>query len=87
MNKMTPQKQNYDWDRWHELLDIRSARQLTPSEQIEYGNFEVYVLQRDAEEAAKVQPHLDALMENHMERISKLEKLTILVEAQARGKP
>ena len=40
-----------DWDRWHDLLDIRDGRGFTDAEQAEYVGFLPIVAKLDAEEA------------------------------------
>jgi hypothetical protein len=46
-----------DWERWHELLDIRDTRGFTATEADEYAEFLPIVAELDAEdEALQVKP-------------------------------
>lgn len=73
-----------DWDRWHDLLDIRARRGLTPDEEAEYQKFLVVVDGLDAEEAVIAEAYLAGCVEKHMRIIASIERLTEAVKKAAK---
>lgn len=65
-----------DWNRWHELLDIRDKRGLTPDEEAEHQRFAHIAAQLDAEEGKAADAALDKLVKEHERRLASLERLT-----------
>lgn len=80
---------NPDWDRWHELLDIRAERTLTTSEEQEYEEYARIAAQLDAEEGRAADAALDNLVKEHERVIASIRRLTAAVRAAAeqRGQP
>lgn len=72
-----------DWDRWHELRDIREERALTRDEETEYEWFARIVSRLDAEEEAIAARAVEALVKKHERVIASLERLTEAVKAAA----
>ena len=72
-----------DWDRWHDLLDIRNQRPLTSDERAEYDEFAQIVANLDAEEAAVARPAVEALVQGHERVLASIERLTEAVRAAA----
>lgn len=72
-----------DWDRWHDLLDIRDREGLTPDEQVEYDRFAKVVAKLDAEDAAVSAPAVEALVKKHERVLASIEQLTKAVRAAA----
>ncbi len=72
-----------DWDRWHELRDIRDERGLTPSEETEYQRFARIVARLDAEAARDADGALDGLVKKHERIIASIRRLTAAVRAAA----
>ena len=54
-----------DWDRWHELLDIRDGPGLSPTEQVEYDRILEVVVPLDEEEARLARASLKRLKRKH----------------------
>lgn len=65
-----------DWDRWHELLDIRAQRALTTSEEYEYEEYARIVAQLDAEEGGAASAALDNLVKEHERVIDSIRRVT-----------
>lgn len=59
---MTKADKEPDWNRWHDLRDIRAKRALTPAESAEYDRFVAIVDRLDAEEATRCDKVLDKLV-------------------------
>ncbi len=72
-----------DWDRWHELRDIRDKRGLTPSEEPEYQRFARIVARLDAEAARAADVALGGLVKEHERVIASIRRLTAAVRAAA----
>lgn len=69
-----------DWDRWHELLDVRDKRELTPNEGLEYRRFANLAKRLDAEAAQAADVALDGLVKEHERVIDSIRRLTNAVE-------
>ena len=65
-----------DWERWHQLLDLREERQLTPDEEIEYQEFSRIVVDLDARETSKSNRAARRLMKQHERVLAAIRKLT-----------
>ncbi len=65
-----------DWERWHQLLDLREERQLTPDEEIEYQEFSRIVADLDAREASKSRRATRRLLKRHETVLGSIRKLT-----------
>ena len=72
-----------DWDRWHDLLDIRDRDGFTPDEQVEYDRFAQIVAKLDAEDAAIAAPGVAELVEAHERVLASIEELTKAVRSAA----
>ena len=72
-----------DWDRWHDLLDIREQRALTQQEQAEYDRMAETVARLDAEEAATSNAAVDSLVKRHERVLASIERLTEAVRQAA----
>jgi len=72
-----------DWERWHELRDIREERALTRDEETEYEWFARIVSRLDAEEETIAARAVEALVKKHERVIASLERLTEAVKAAA----
>lgn len=72
-----------DWDRWHDLLDIRAQRALTTSEEQEYEEYARIAAQLDAEEGRAADAALDNLVKEHERVIASIRRLTAAVRAAA----
>jgi len=72
-----------DWDRWHELLDLRDSRALTAEEQLEYAQIAEVVSRLDEEEAQLGGGAVDALVRKHERVLDSIERLTQAVNAAA----
>jgi len=46
-----------DWDRWHELLDLRDGRGLTPGERLEYERLLKLAKRLDKKEADMIKTY------------------------------
>jgi GrpB-like predicted nucleotidyltransferase (UPF0157 family) len=75
-----------DWDRWHELLDIRDKRRLTPGEEAEYQRFARITAQLDAEEGRAADAALDNLVKEHERVIASIQRATVALQAAAASK-
>lgn len=71
-----------DWERWHDLLDIRDRRGFTADEELEYHRFKNIVEKMDAEEAARVAPIIEALAQRHERVLASIRELTNAVRAK-----
>lgn len=78
-----PSDSPVDWDRWHDLLDIRDREGFTPDEQVEYDRFAQIVAKLDAEDAAVSAPAVEALVKKHERVLASIEQLTKAVRAAA----
>lgn len=76
-------EEGVDWDRWHELLDIRDERVLTPAEQEEYERIARIVAQLDEEEARIAAVTLDRLRKQHDSVLDSIRALTDKLKAAA----
>ena len=72
-----------DWERWHELLDIRGRRDFTASEQGEYQQLAAFVARLDAKEEAVADAAVDALVKKHERFLAWIERLTDAVKVAA----
>lgn len=72
-----------DWQRWHDLLDIRDKRKLTPDEEVEYGRMARVVSELDAEEEVAAAESLGSLLQTHEQVLASIERLTKAVQAAA----
>jgi len=72
-----------DWDRWHELLDIRAQRPLTTSEEKEYQEYARIAARLDAEAGRTADAALDNLVEEHERVLDSIRRLTAAVRAAA----
>jgi len=64
-----------DWDRWHDLLDIRAERALTTSEEQEYQEYARLAAQLDAEEGRAADAALDKLVKEHERVLDSIRRL------------
>lgn len=64
-----------DWDRWHELLDVRAQRALTPSERQEYEEYDRIVARLDGEGGLASDAALDNLVKEHERAIETIRRL------------
>lgn len=78
-----PVEPRVDWDRWHELLDIRAQRALTTSEEQEYEEYARIAAQLDAEEGRAADAALDNLVKEHERVLDSIRRLTAAVRAAA----
>ena len=65
-----------DWDRWHDLLDIKAKRALTRNEEQEYKQYARIVARLDAEEGRAADAALDNLVEGHKRVIASIRLAT-----------
>jgi hypothetical protein len=65
-----------NWDRWHELRDIRYHRRFTDAEQAEYNRFLPIVAKLDAEAAAVSNAAVSKLVARHERALASVERLT-----------
>lgn len=80
---LRPSAGSVDWDRWHDLLDIKAKRQLTNSEEREYQVFTEIVARLDAEEEEAADAALDHLASEHERVLDSIRRLTAAVRAAA----
>ncbi len=73
-----------NWDRWHELIDLRAERPLSPTEVMEYLEFAEIAKRLDAEESKVVDAAMDKLVKKHERVIPSIRRATEAVEAAAR---
>ncbi len=66
---------NVNWERYHELLDIKMDRGFTKAEWREYKTYLPIVARFDAEEAARCKPIIDGLVRKHERHLKFLDKL------------
>jgi len=69
-----------DWERWHDLLDIRAQRPLTTPEGMEYERFRAIAAQLDAEQGKAAGVGLDKLCKGHMRVIDSIKRTTAAIE-------
>ncbi len=72
-----------DWDRWHELLDIRHGRGLSLAEYEEYKAFTQLVRTLDAKEGKVADADLANLCTEHGRIIASIRRLTVAVRDAA----
>lgn len=77
----------YDWGRWHELLDIRAKRRFTDYEQAEYWGFLPIVQKADEEQAAIAAHAMKAIVARHAHALASIRELTEAVNAAADAIP
>lgn len=65
-----------DWGRWHELLDIRDGRGLTPGEETEYQRFARIVARLDVEAACDASIRMKRLVKAHERILFSIRRLT-----------
>ncbi len=70
-----------NWDRWHDLLDIRARRALTTSEQREYQEYARIAQQLDAEEGQAADAAFDDLIKKHERVIASIRRATEAINA------
>ncbi len=70
-----------NWDRWHELLDIRARRALTTGEQQEYGDYARIAQQLDVEEGRAADAAMDGLAKGHERVIASIRRATAALNA------
>ena len=71
-----------DWDRWHDLLDIRDRGAFTPEEQAEYDHYAELVAKLDAEDGAVSDIAVEALVKKHEHAQDSIRCLTEAVRAE-----
>ena len=67
---------NRYWNRWHELLDIRSNRDLISEEEEEYDHMQKVVAKLDEREAKIARKTLNPLIRKHQNVIDSFNRLT-----------
>lgn len=77
----TNQTEPINWDRWHDLLDIKDERELTPTEAVEYLQFAKSAKQLDAVHGMAADAALDGLAKGHERVIDSIRRLTAAVRA------
>lgn len=65
-----------DWDRWHELRDIRDRRMFTPGEWREYWAFLPIVAALDADEVRVADAAMERLVKGHERVIDSMRRAT-----------
>lgn len=65
-----------DWDRWHDLLDIRDGRGFSSSEQVEFEALRARVTELDAEERTRGKEAVASLVSDHERVIESIKELT-----------
>lgn len=79
-----PTEPPVDWDRWHELLDIRDKRPLRTSELEEYAKYGRIVRERDIVEGKAADAALGKLAKEHERILASIRRLTAAVLADAK---
>lgn len=64
-----------DWDRWHELLDIRDNRGLNAEEQTEYDRLAIIAARLDQQEELATAYAVSSLEDRHQQVIASIERL------------
>lgn len=76
---MSQIKKTINWDRWHDLLDIKVYRAFTPNEQAEYNGINTIAQTMDQVEVNRCQPELDRLINYHEQVINELKTIRELL--------
>ena len=72
-----------DWDRWHELLDIRDTRGLNEEESLEYATYQAIVDKLDRAEERSSLPGFEDRSRNQKEVLALIERLTEVIRSSS----